>query len=586
LISSARPAHDRNVARSGSAPRAKRLGRYEVLGHLAHGGMAELLLARATGLEGFARHVVVKRIHPEQARDERYVAMFLDEARLAASLHHHNIVQVHDVGEDDGEYFLAMEYVHGKDVREILRHLALAGAQPPLEHVLAIATAVASGLHHAHEMLGPDRRPLDIIHRDVSPANILVGYDGNVKIVDFGIARSRRDEARMRRLVTQSGQLKGKVAYLSPEQCRGQHLDRRSDIFALGIVMFELVTVRRLFRAEGDFAKMQQIVSGEIIPPSQFRADMPRELEAIIVKCLALDPASRYQTADELRVALDAFAIASGMRTSATALGDYMIELFGEQPVPWLADHDEMLTEVARVDDTPPPLVPALTIASRELRSASSTPEVECGLIDSAPVTAPGGLVHELSTVRRPAAWIEPPERPASESPIAWPAASGSVPRLSTEMQPRPRSRRVPVIAGLIGACAIGFAIVLAMMERATESDTPPAAVEPVAIPAPHAVEPAPSPAPPTSAPPTALPPPAPAIAAEPPPSTPPPASPTPTPTPTHKIRHESSPKHAKAAASKPTKPTTQIVKPASRRDCDPPYYFDGAKKVFKPSCI
>ena len=176
--------------------------------------MADVLLARATGIEGFERHVVLKRIKEEQARDERFVQMFLDEARLAASLHHHNIVQVHDIGQDDGEYFFAMEYVHGEDLRKILMQIAEREQTVPFAHVIAIIAAAAAALHHAHEARSADRKPLGIVHRDVSPANILVAYDGNVKVVDFGIAK-----ATQRTTETHSGLMKGKVAYMSASCC-------------------------------------------------------------------------------------------------------------------------------------------------------------------------------------------------------------------------------------------------------------------------------------------------------------------------------------------------------------------------------
>jgi serine/threonine protein kinase len=303
--------------------------------------MADVLLARATGIEGFERHVVIKRIRAEQARDSRFVQMFLDEARLAASLHHTNIVDVHDIGQEDGEYFFTMEYVHGEDLRKLLMHVAERDERVPFDHLITIVLAACAALHHAHEQKNADRQPLGIVHRDVSPANILVGYDGNVKVVDFGIAKASH-----RTTETHSGLMKGKVAYMSPEQCVGQPVDRRSDIFCLGIVLYELATVRRLFKGANDFLTMSSITHGVIPKPSELRPDIPPALEAIILKALSANPADRYQTADQMRSALERYAVKAGLRTSTTALADYMLAQFGERPVPWLADEDEPEVEL------------------------------------------------------------------------------------------------------------------------------------------------------------------------------------------------------------------------------------------------
>ena len=322
---------------------AKKLGRYEIVKHLAQGGMAEVLLARTVGIEGFERHVVLKRIRAEAARDERYVSMFLDEARLAASLHHHNIVQVTDIGQDAGEYFFTMEYIHGEDARTLLANVSRREEHVPLEHAIGIVCAAAAGLHHAHEQRGVDRTPLGLVHRDVSPANILIGYDGGVKVADFGIAKAtHRNNAE-----TQSGTLKGKVAYMSPEQCVGEAIDRRSDVFSLGIVLYELCTVRRLFKGENDFLTMTAIVLGYIPPPSTIRPDLPPALEDVILKALANKPKDRYQTAQELRLALEQVAGALGLTILNTALADYMKRVFGTRPEPWLDEDDEPEIEVS-----------------------------------------------------------------------------------------------------------------------------------------------------------------------------------------------------------------------------------------------
>ena len=302
-----------------------------MLRHLASGGMADVLLARTEGIEGFERHVVLKRIRPEHAKDGRFIQMFLDEARVAANLHHQNIVQVYDIGEAKGEYFFAMEYLHGKDLRELLSAVSKTRKHMPLGYVCAILGSAAAGLHYAHERRGPDKRPLHIVHRDVSPSNILIGYDGAVKIVDFGIAK-----ARMRQAETRSGSLKGKVSYMSPEQCKGEDIDCRSDVYALGVLLYELATTTRLFKGDNDYLVMDAIVQGKVPPPRSRRADLPNDMAAIIMRALSTEPARRYQTADELRLALDMFAVKHGLTAGTSALASYMHELFGEVPEPWL----------------------------------------------------------------------------------------------------------------------------------------------------------------------------------------------------------------------------------------------------------
>src|SRR6478735_5201058 len=287
---------------------AERLGRYSVLKHLASGGMADVLLGRTEGIEGFERHVVLKRIKAEHARDQRFISMFLDEARVAANLHHQNIVQVYDIGEAAGEYFFAMEYIHGEDLRRVLSAVSKSGKHMPLGHVCGILSAAAAGLHHAHERKGNDKKPMNIVHRDVSPSNILIGYDGSVKVVDFGIAK-----AAMRQVETRSGSLKGKVSYMSPEQCKGDSIDRRSDVYALGVLLYELSTTTRLFKGDNDYLVMDAIVNGKVPLPRVRRSDLPNDLSMIIMRALSVDPARRYQTADELRIALDQFAIKSNL---------------------------------------------------------------------------------------------------------------------------------------------------------------------------------------------------------------------------------------------------------------------------------
>lgn len=316
---------------SGELP--VQLGKYEVLQRIAVGGMAEILLARSMGIEGFVKHVVIKRILPQFASEQRFLSMFADEARLAACLHHQNIAQVYDIGQDSGEVFFAMEFIHGQDVGTILREVTTKGQRLPLQHGLTIACGVAAGLAYAHERHGPDGEPLHIVHRDVSPSNILVSYEGGIKLVDFGIAR-----ATIRSTETRTGAVKGKLSYMSPEQCLGGDLDSRSDIFSLGTVLHELTTSARLFRRDpddSDYVVMNRIVTGKVLRPSERVSSYPAELEAIVMKALALEPEQRYQTARELVSDLEAFASKERIAISSSSLSRYLTEVLGERPEPW-----------------------------------------------------------------------------------------------------------------------------------------------------------------------------------------------------------------------------------------------------------
>src|SRR5215470_3007899 len=293
--------------------------------------MAQIYIARSTGIGSFERHVVLKMILPERAHDETSVQMFLDEARLAASLNHQNVAQVFEVGKEAGIHFLAMEYVHGQDLRALLARAGASGTRVPLELALTVVAGAAAGLEHAHERRNADGTPMGIVHRDVSPSNIMIGYDGAVKLLDFGIAK-----ATSRSIETQSGIIKGKFAYMAPEQCRGREVDRRSDVFSLGIILYEVTTQHRCFRADSDFDTMHRIVTGDVVRPTRLVQGYPQALEAIVMKALAVDAAQRYQSAGLLLEAVESFAVAARMSLSTVALGRFMRDMFGETPEPWL----------------------------------------------------------------------------------------------------------------------------------------------------------------------------------------------------------------------------------------------------------
>ncbi len=298
---------------------------------LASGGMARIFLAKTGGIAGFERYIVLKMILADRMHDATAVNMFLDEARLAASLNHHNVAQVIEVGNEGGVYYLAMEYVHGQDLRAILASAGSKGKRVPLDVALAAVAGAAAGLEHAHDRRGSDGRPLNIVHRDVSPSNVMVGYDGSVKVLDFGIAKAAE-----RTVETQSGMIKGKFAYMSPEQCRGRDVDRRSDVFALGILLYEATTQHRCFRAESDYDTMTRVVTGDVVRPTRVVAGYPPALEAIVMKALATDAAQRYQTARLMLEAIEGFASSAGLALTGVPVSRFMLELFGTVVEPWL----------------------------------------------------------------------------------------------------------------------------------------------------------------------------------------------------------------------------------------------------------
>lgn len=307
-----------------------RIGRYELGPLLAKGGMAELHLARVAGPHGFRKYVVLKRIRAEWADDREFVAMFLDEARLAAQLDHPNVVPVHDIGEDEAGPFFTMDYVHGEDLLAVIGRCRENGETLPWGVFLAIAAGAAAGLHHAHERKGFHGSPLHLIHRDVSPSNILVSYEGTVKVVDFGIAKAATS-----RHSTRPSVRKGKIAYMSPEQCRGAPLDRRSDLFALGVVLYELATLEHAFDAEGEYAVLNQIVNHDLPPVSSRGRPIPEAIERIVMKLVARDVADRYQTAFEVQLDCGEAATALGLVATPASIAAHMDCMFGVRPLPW-----------------------------------------------------------------------------------------------------------------------------------------------------------------------------------------------------------------------------------------------------------
>ncbi|MFW5966949.1 MAG: serine/threonine-protein kinase [Persicimonas sp.] len=293
---------------------------------LATGGMAELYLARERGLAGLERLVVIKRILPHLADDPSFVDMFLREARIVARLNHPNVVQIFELGEEEGNYYIAMEYIHGSTVRE-LQVLSEDDQQGlPLEVITSVIEQACRGLHAAHELRDLEGNPLELIHRDVSPHNLMCTTEGYVKVLDFGVAKAAQGVE-----ATNSGQLKGKFAYMSPEQCLGEKLDRRADVFSLGVVLWEALTDRRLFKRKKDLDMMRAVVNEDPHPPSRHNDQIPPAVDEVVLRALRKDRDERFQTADQMRQALIDAARSANIHYGEDRVATFLQEVAGEE---------------------------------------------------------------------------------------------------------------------------------------------------------------------------------------------------------------------------------------------------------------
>ncbi|MES1172357.1 MAG: serine/threonine-protein kinase [Bacteroidota bacterium] len=487
----------------------RRVGRFTITSHLASGGMAELFIARQEAVGGFEKDLVLKMLQDRYAGNARVVEMFLDEARLAAKLNHQNIVHVYDVDEFEGVRYIAMEYIHGETVTDIVRRSIARGAFLPLEHAVHIVAETAAGLNYAHDRRDAEGRPARIVHRDVSPSNILVTYEGLTKIVDFGIARVQ-DQIR-----EESGMRPGKVSYMSPEQVRGEGADHRSDIFSLGIILYEITVGRRLWRGPPEQV-MRRIVEDQIPPPTYVRRGYPPALELIVMKALERRPVERHQSAAELQNELNEFMEEAGLKSGARRLSEYMKDLFAADAAPAMApggadqsvafafgpaettspdaeesedlDFDRraplMMRVEARADDAAPVSVgaapvPPLTTRDRapavghergELRELRELRK-EGGVRATRPQVR-GGIPHDEPqvAVRVPtlAGLLDPASRPESlaDAPVSVPGgAAGDRPKV-TAVPPAPARAPGVLVRGAIVLLLVGAAIVVFLASR------------------------------------------------------------------------------------------------------------------------
>ncbi len=306
----------------GPMEATKTLGKYTLVRHLATGGMAEIWLAEQAGPGGFAKELVIKQILPHLAKDDQFTRMFLDEARLAAQLSHPKIAQIYELGKFDEQYFIAMEFIDGVDLSDVIEMAAAKGRPIPFNIVTKIVMDVLEALDYAHDYTGRDGEPFNLVHRDVTPHNVIVSNDGIVKLVDFGVAKARANQSK-----TQTGAVKGKFAYMAPEQIQNQELDRRADIFAAGVLLYELLTAEKPFGE--DLAAVSNILSQDAPDPRAVRGDTPEELARVCQRAMAKDRQARYGDAHDMLRDLESWLRSDGEYVGDRQLSAWIREMQG-----------------------------------------------------------------------------------------------------------------------------------------------------------------------------------------------------------------------------------------------------------------
>jgi len=385
-----------------------RFGEFVAVRPLAAGGMAELYLAARPTAAGPPELVAIKRMLPHLGWDPEFVRMFLEEVRIAASLRHPNIVHVVDFGVGEGGHYLAMEYLHGRTLRAVQRSIREHGALS-LSFAVGTVIEVAVGLHAAHEHRDIDGNPVEVVHRDVSPSNVMVAFDGRVKLLDFGIARVTEHTQQ-----TRAGTLKGKVGYMSPEQCRGERVDRRSDVFGLGILLYELAVGRRAFYADNDYAVIGKVADGDYLRPGRAVEGFPAALEAVIARALEVEADRRYPTAAALVEELQRFAAGARLDLEAPGRAAVLVQRFGFDPPP--------VVDLAALRPAVRPAVPVRGSAASPLRWMMLA---SVGAAIGGVGFLVGGLVRD--EVATPTGSVEPAEQVEGPAVVAAPEGAGAV---------------------------------------------------------------------------------------------------------------------------------------------------------------
>ena len=379
-----------------------KIGKYDLLGLIAQGGMGNVYLARAEGLAGFSKLVVVKTLRADLADDARFSEMFLDEARLAARLNHRNVVQTNDVGESNGVYFMVMDYLEGRSLAKIHRYCQKIREPLSLAIQVRVIADMLAGLHHAHELQDFDGKPLGVVHRDVCPANVFLTTDGQIKVVDFGVAKAKNHAHE-----TQAGTIKGRVAYMSPEHVTGKSIDRRADVFSAGIMLWEAIESRRFWDGSGEAQILGQLLGGKL--PQSTAADVPEPLKIAVARALSPDPEDRFPTAHAMRLALEEWLEKAEDRKALSELGLNLKEWFANERARVMQAVEAAVTP-ARRNAALPELESVASLTEGESTSAlqkmaapsTSTTTGTTSLSATAPFVAAGDIPQVAAPSRTP----------------------------------------------------------------------------------------------------------------------------------------------------------------------------------------
>ena len=436
-----------------------RFGQFQLIEKIATGGMAEVYKARMSGVEGFQKIVAIKKILPHMAASDDFMTMFADEAKLAAQLNHPNIIHIYDLGKVDKSYYIAMEYVEGRDLRSILKSGAEHGLPLPPELALFIASKLAAALDYAHRRKDFNGEDLSLVHRDVSPQNVLISYEGDIKLCDFGIAKAASKSSQ-----TQAGALKGKLQYMSPEQASGKPLDRRSDLFSLGSCLYEMLTGEKLFAGESDMTILDQVRNVKAQPPSSKNPDVPKRVDSIVLKALAKSPEDRYQNASDLQRDLESVLYTFSPAPGSADLAIFMHHLQAEEKGA-AAESDRAF------DAAFSPAKPEAAAAPAKSKKAKGTVvQRKTGTVPGVPVPpAPAPAVSSEAGGEAPTGGIKQETK------------SGVFGAYSSKRIDAEKKGRAPLVAGIGVAALVLIGVVVAVTRKRAPAPPKPVAAAPAA---------------------------------------------------------------------------------------------------------